>query len=71
MYAGGETHKSVPDKHGPDKHGTIYYAASRRDSSTKAESMAIDRRDFLKTTGKAISVGAATLALGGRVFGRE
>ena len=31
--------------------------------------MAIDRRDFLKTTGKAISVGAATLALGGRVLG--
>src|SRR5450631_3104760 len=31
--------------------------------------MAIDRRDFLKTTGKAITVGAATLALGGRVLG--
>src|ERR1041384_858409 len=29
----------------------------------------VDRRDFLKTTGKAISVGAATLALGGRVLG--
>ncbi len=31
--------------------------------------MAIDRRDFLKTTGKVISVGAATLALGGKVLG--
>ena len=31
--------------------------------------MTIDRRDFLKTTGKAITVGAATLALGGRVLG--
>ncbi len=31
--------------------------------------MAIDRRDFLKTTGKAITVGAATLALGGKVLG--
>src|ERR1700693_1299227 len=31
--------------------------------------MTIDRRDFLKTTGKVISVGAATLALGGKVLG--
>src|SRR5437763_16691366 len=31
--------------------------------------MAIDRRDFLKTTGKAITAGAATLALGGKVLG--
>jgi predicted dehydrogenase len=31
--------------------------------------MAIDRRDFLKTSGKAVAVGAATLALGGRVLG--
>jgi len=31
--------------------------------------MATDRREFLKTTGKAITVGAATLALGGRVLG--
>src|SRR5215831_4434128 len=31
--------------------------------------MAIDRRDFLKTTGKAITVGAAALALGGKVLG--
>jgi predicted dehydrogenase len=31
--------------------------------------MAIERRDFLKTTGKVITVGAATLALGGRVLG--
>lgn len=29
----------------------------------------MDRRDFLKTTGKAVTVGAATLALGGRVLG--
>ena len=31
--------------------------------------MAIDRREFLKTTGKAVTIGAATLALGGRVLG--
>src|SRR3989440_4042321 len=31
--------------------------------------MAIDRREFLKTSGKAITVGAATLALGGKVLG--
>ncbi len=31
--------------------------------------MAIERRDFLKTTGKAITVGAAALALGGKMLG--
>src|SRR2546423_8217717 len=31
--------------------------------------MAIDRREFLKTSGKAITVSAATLALGGKVLG--
>jgi predicted dehydrogenase len=31
--------------------------------------MPIERREFLKTTGKAITVGAATLALGGKVLG--
>jgi predicted dehydrogenase len=31
--------------------------------------MEIERRDFLKTTGKAISAGAAALALGGRILG--
>ena len=31
--------------------------------------MTIDRRDFLKTTGKAVAMGAATLALGGKVLG--
>ena len=31
--------------------------------------MAIDRRDFLKSTGKAVTVGAAALALGGRILG--
>jgi predicted dehydrogenase len=31
--------------------------------------MAIDRREFLKTTGKAVTVGAATLAVGRRVLG--
>ena len=31
--------------------------------------MAIDRRDFIKTAGKAVSLGAATLALGGKVLG--
>ncbi len=31
--------------------------------------MPIERREFLKTTGKAITVGAATLALGGKILG--
>ena len=31
--------------------------------------MTMHRRDFLKTSGKAVAVGAATLALGGRVLG--
>jgi predicted dehydrogenase len=31
--------------------------------------MAIERREFLKTTGKAIAVGAAALAVGGKVLG--
>ena len=31
--------------------------------------MEIDRRDFLKTTGKTMAVGAATLALGGTILG--
>jgi predicted dehydrogenase len=31
--------------------------------------MAIERREFLKTTGKAITAGAAALALGGRILG--
>src|SRR5258705_5089070 len=31
--------------------------------------MAMDRREFLKTPGKAITVGAATLALGGKILG--
>src|ERR1051325_5384610 len=39
------------------------------DSISKAATMFIDRRDFLKTTGKTMAVGAATLALGGRVLG--
>jgi predicted dehydrogenase len=31
--------------------------------------MAIERRDFIKTTGKAITAGAAALALGGKILG--
>src|SRR5947199_10802873 len=31
--------------------------------------MEMERRDFLKTTGKAITAGAATLALGGKILG--
>src|SRR5215469_13160008 len=31
--------------------------------------MALDRRDFLKSTGKAVTVGAAALALGGKILG--
>jgi len=31
--------------------------------------MTIERREFLKTTGKAITAGAAALALGGKILG--
>ena len=31
--------------------------------------MAIERREFLKTTGKAVTAGAAALALGGKILG--
>src|SRR5215467_433995 len=41
----------------------------RNYSRTKAAPMEIDRRDFLKTTGRAMTVGAATLALGRRIRG--
>src|SRR5713101_4656153 len=47
----------------------LYYPACGCASSTKGATVAIKRREFLKTTGKAISVGAATLALGGKVLG--
>jgi predicted dehydrogenase len=33
--------------------------------------MEIDRRNFLKTTGKAVTVGEATLSLGGRILGAK
>src|SRR5271169_4152934 len=38
-------------------------------SNAKAASMTIERREFLKTTGKAITAGAAALALGGKILG--
>src|SRR3984885_4441918 len=38
-------------------------------SNSKAASMTIERREFLKTTGKAITAGAAALALGGKILG--
>src|SRR5437588_2336264 len=48
----------------------LYWAGSRKKNLTQRQTtMTIDRRDFLKTTGKAITVGAATLALGGKVLG--
>src|SRR5208282_5460905 len=47
----------------------IYNAPCRSAPSTKAAIMEIERRDFLKTTGKVITVGAATLALGGKILG--
>src|SRR5215471_18091445 len=31
--------------------------------------MALDRRDFIKSTSKAVAVGAAALALGGKILG--
>jgi predicted dehydrogenase len=43
----------------------------RRDCSCPkgGDQMEIERREFLKTTGKAITVGAAALALGGKILG--
>src|SRR5882762_4463297 len=38
-------------------------------SNQRRATMPIERREFLKTTGKAITVGAATLALGGKFLG--
>src|ERR1035438_8591668 len=38
-------------------------------SNAKAATMTIERREFLKTTGKAITAGAAALALGGKILG--
>ncbi len=38
-------------------------------STQKAATMTIERREFLKTTGKAITAGAAALALGGKILG--
>src|SRR6267143_6558729 len=37
--------------------------------NTKAATMAIERREFLKTTGKAVTAGAAAFALGGKILG--
>jgi predicted dehydrogenase len=37
--------------------------------SYEATNMEIERREFLKTTGKAVTAGAAALALGGRILG--
>src|SRR6202011_5514910 len=46
------------------------YTVRRRNAcNAEAATMTIERRDFLKTTGKAITVGAATLALGGKILG--
>src|SRR5246127_5157244 len=44
-------------------------SALRKHISCKAANMEIERREFLKTTGKAVTVGAATLALGGKILG--
>jgi hypothetical protein len=41
----------------------------QKSSLYEGGTMEIDRRDFLKTTGRAMTVGAATLALGGRILG--
>src|SRR5260370_31016460 len=44
-------------------------SALRERTSCEVTNMPIERREFLKTTGKAITVGAATLALGGKILG--
>src|SRR4029077_7752406 len=38
-------------------------------SNQRRATMPIERREFLKAAGKAITVGAATLALGGKILG--
>src|ERR1700724_2377063 len=46
------------------------YTVRRRNAcNAKAATMDIERREFLKTTGKAMTVGAASLALGGKILG--
>src|SRR5215471_5203527 len=55
--------------HAPLLTGCRYTRRASADAKDGAGTMAIDRRDFLKTTGKVITVGAATLALGGKVVG--
>src|SRR5262245_19298303 len=49
--------------------GQLYYARLCSIPEEGGIIMDIDRRDFIKTAGKAVTVGAATLALGGRVLG--
>src|SRR5580704_10321046 len=50
-------------------HGRDIMPRGRILSSAKAETMSIERREFLKTTGRAVTVGAAALALGGKILG--
>src|ERR1700732_2035866 len=50
-------------------HGRDIMPRGRILSSAKAATMTIERREFLKTTGKAITAGAAALALGGKILG--
>src|ERR1700724_3303042 len=46
------------------------YTVRRRNAcNAKAATMDIERREFLKTTGKAITASAAALALGGKILG--
>src|SRR5437762_12292492 len=47
----------------------LYYAACGLDSNPRGCDISIDRGDFLKSTGNSIIVGAAPLALDGRVLG--
>ncbi len=50
-------------------HGRDIMPRGRILSSAKAATMTIERREFLKSTGRAITAGAAALALGGKILG--
>src|SRR5882757_4846607 len=47
----------------------MYHALCKSTFPIRRQNMEIERREFLKTTGKAITAGAAALALGGKILG--
>src|SRR6266513_4158638 len=47
----------------------MYHALCKTTFHIRRQNMEIERREFLKTTGKAVTAGAAALALGGKILG--